>query len=56
MGQKVKTLVNNYVAAGTHTVRWDGRDDNGNVVASGVYFYKLTADGKTAAKKLTLLK
>lgn len=45
--QKVKTLVNESVLKGSHSVIWEGVDDNNTPVASGVYFYKLRADNRT---------
>ena len=56
-GQKVKTLVNEVLPAGKHSVIWDGRDYNQQPVVSGIYFYKLNMNGKTeAVKKCLLLK
>ena len=56
-GAMVRTLVHQFHAPGTYSVRWDGRDDHGDRLASGVYFYKLeTASGVTASKKLIMLK
>jgi hypothetical protein len=37
-------------------VRWDGRDDSGRIVTSGVYFYKLEAGQYAASRKMLLLK
>jgi hypothetical protein len=56
LGQTVKTLVNGRVAAGEHTARWDGRDQNGSQVPSGVYFYKLTTSEFTQTYKMTMLR
>ena len=56
MGAKVKTLVSEYQAAGTYSVKWFGNSDGGAQVASGVYFYKLTAGDFSEIKKMTLLK
>ena len=56
LGQLVKTLVNEPQEAGTYEVIWDGRDENGNEVASGIYFYRLQAEDFTKAKKMLLLK
>jgi hypothetical protein len=43
LGREVKQLVNSIHPAGTHQIAWDGRDNGGNRVASGAYFYRLTA-------------
>ena len=55
-GQKVKTLVKGTQPAGVYNVTWNGKDENGRSVSSGVYFYKLRSSGKTAVKKMLLLK
>ena len=56
-GALVRTLVDKHHAAGIYTVRWDGKDDAGQRLSSGVYFYKLeTASGASDAKKLLMLK
>ena len=56
-GQKVKTLVDETLESGNHTVIWNGRDSNGNRVSSGIYLYKLKVNGKTeVVKKCLLLK
>nr|MBC8450837.1 proprotein convertase P-domain-containing protein [bacterium] len=55
-GQLVKTLVNGDETAGWHAVTWDGRDDNGGRVASGVYFARMQADEFTGSTKMVLLK
>jgi hypothetical protein len=56
MGQKVRTLVNEYRDPGRYTVEWDGKNDNGSDVASGVYLYKMQAGDNVDSKKMTLLK
>jgi hypothetical protein len=55
-GQAVKTLVNGHVEAGTHFINWNGRNEAGNNVSSGIYFYRLTANGKTLTNKMMLMK
>jgi subtilisin-like proprotein convertase family protein len=55
-GQLVKTLVDGAETPGWHTVTWDGRDDRGGSVASGVYFARMMADGFTGSTKMVLLK
>lgn len=56
LGQKVRTLVNSNATAGLHINKWNGLDDHGKKVASGIYFYKLEADNFTAVKKMIMLK
>lgn len=56
LGQKVKTLVDEYLTAGNKRVEWDGTDDRGNAVASGIYLYKMTANDFTETKKMMLMK
>ena len=55
-GQKVKTLVNEKLDAGNHSVVWDGKDGNGNSATSGIYFYKLKSGKYTSTKKMILMK
>lgn len=55
-GQLVKTLVDNNLPAGEHHVSWNGVDNNNNSVASGVYFYKLEANGQSEMRKMLLMK
>jgi hypothetical protein len=56
-GQKVRTLVDENKEAGTHTVEWNGVDDNNQSISSGIYFYKMkAADKYTSVKKMILLK
>ncbi|MDH5271362.1 MAG: T9SS type A sorting domain-containing protein, partial [Candidatus Krumholzibacteria bacterium] len=55
-GRLVRTLVDGVLDAGAHEMTWDGRDDRGRLVASGVYFYRLEAGRFQDAKKMVLLK
>ncbi|HNW99742.1 MAG TPA: FlgD immunoglobulin-like domain containing protein [Candidatus Cloacimonadota bacterium] len=55
-GQKVKTLVNDKKSAGYYSVKWDGKDDNGHQVSSGVYFTRFIGDKKNLTRKMILLK
>jgi len=55
-GQELRTLVAAFQNSGNHEIRWDGRDDFGKAVASGVYLYRLQAGEHLAVKKLTLLR
>ena len=54
LGREVAMLASGNFSAGSHTVRWDGRDTRGNAVSSGVYLYHLEAGGKTEARKMLL--
>jgi hypothetical protein len=56
LGQKVKTLIDEYQEAGHKSVNWDGKDDGGKEVASGIYFYKIKTTGFEKIKKMVLLK
>jgi len=56
-GQEIKTLFHNNFTKGSHSIAWNGNDESGNSVSSGLYFYKLNVNGKTeAVKKCLLLK
>ena len=55
-GRLVRTLLNDSRDYGTHSVTWDGRDDAGTTVGSGVYFYRLSAGKYSESKKMVMLK
>jgi subtilisin family serine protease len=56
-GQQVKTLVSDQKNSGAHVINWNGKDDEGKDVSSGVYFYKMRTDGKyTGTRKMIMLK
>jgi hypothetical protein len=56
LGRHVRTLVKGVVPAGDQEVVWDGRDDSGNLVSSGVYFYQLRAGNVVETQRMVLLK
>jgi len=56
LGQKVKTLVDQKVDAGIHSVRWNGTNDIGIDVPSGVYFYRLSSETFTQTNKMVLVR
>lgn len=56
VGQLVRTLVNGEKEAGYYKVHWDGKDNNGNAVPSGMYVYTLISGDKTIGKKMMLVK
>jgi flagellar hook assembly protein FlgD len=55
-GRCVATVLDETGQAGVHTVHWDGRDDDGRPVASGIYFCRLSVDTWSATRKMVLLK
>jgi hypothetical protein len=55
-GQLVKTLVNEDMKAGHHSVVWKGRDDADQMVASGIYFVQMQAGDYRQVRKLVLIK
>ena len=55
-GQKIKTLFSGNADQGTQRLVWNGVDDNGRAVGSGIYFYRLTVAGKSHSRKMLLLK
>ena len=55
-GRLVRRLLDEFVEAGDRSVSWDGRNDAGRQVASGVYYYRVAADGVTQARKMVLMK
>lgn len=53
-GRAIKTVTDGQWSAGRHDFTWDGTDEGGNAVASGVYFYRLQANGQDETKRMTL--
>ena len=56
LGQKVRTLVSGILDAGGHNIPWDGTDDGRRKLSSGIYFYRIAAQGQTAGDKMLYLK
>jgi hypothetical protein len=56
LGQCLRTLVNENQSSGNHTAIWDGKDERGREVASGIYFYKLEAGDFKLTRRMVLLK
>ena len=55
-GRRIRTLVAASLPAGEHAVRWDGDDENGAPLASGLYLYRVTAGGQSQMRKMMLVK
>lgn len=56
LGQVVTTLVDERQDAGHHEVIWNGMNNAGKPVSSGVYLYRISTDGFTQTRKMTLIK
>jgi len=56
LGEKVKTLLDQDQHAGFYQINWDGENDNGKPISSGIYLYKLEVNGFSEAKRMLLLK
>jgi hypothetical protein len=56
LGREVRCLISSNLSAGSHTVVWDGRDNNGKAVSSGIYMYRLRAADHISDRKMIFLK
>ncbi|MCK5125884.1 MAG: T9SS type A sorting domain-containing protein [candidate division Zixibacteria bacterium] len=56
LGQQVKLLLDENMPKGDYTITWEGKDQYNQPVASGIYFYRLTADSFSQCRKMVLLK
>jgi len=56
LGQKVCTLLNKQMEAGAHRIQWNGQNDQGKPIGSGIYFYRITAGDYVKTMKAVLLK
>jgi len=55
-GQKVRTLINDFMKKGQHSVQWNGKDDQGKMAGSGIYFYSMRSGKYTSTRKMILMK
>ena len=55
LGQKIKTFINEEKEPGSYTLHWDGRNENGDLISSGIYYYRLLLDKKTIIRKMIVL-
>ncbi len=55
-GKLVKALYSGMLTEGNHELPWNGQDENGNIVASGVYFYQVNFENEIISKKMILVK
>jgi len=56
LGREVRTLFDGRLEAGAHNKVWDGKDNSGISIGSGVYFVKMTSDGFESSKRMLLVK
>lgn len=56
LGQEIRTLADKEYPAGRHTLVWNGKNNHGNSVASGVYIYKISTGSFVQTKKMSFLK
>jgi len=56
LGQQIRILASGFMPSGSHTAVWDGRDEQGSLVPSGVYVCRLRAEGEVVTRKLTLMR
>jgi flagellar hook assembly protein FlgD len=56
LGKKVRTIKDGIEDSGYYSVNWDGRDDNGDLLASGMYFYVFASDDNYLTRKMMFLK
>jgi hypothetical protein len=56
LGQRMATLINGYQLAGNHTVTWNGKGDEGEDMATGLYLMKLTAGNQILTRKMFLIR
>ena len=56
LGNKIKTLIEQWKSAGAHTEMWNGQNDNSQAVSSGVYFYQIKVGDKQVTKKMIFAK
>jgi len=56
LGQKIRNLVGEVKPAGVHSVEWDGTDELGNPIPSGIYFYRMTSTGFSDIRRMILMK
>jgi len=55
-GVKIATILNKILEAGSYNVVWEGKDESGRISSSGIYFYKISVNGKHQINKMLLLK
>jgi len=55
-GQRVRTILSEFLSLGLHSAVWNGLDSNGKRVSSGIYFYQIMCNNETKTKKMIMVK
>ena len=55
-GREVKMILDDYRIAGTHSVMWNGKDEDGTLVSSGLYFIRLETENFIQTKKMVIIR
>lgn len=55
-GQRVKTIMNEFLSSGMHSTVWNGLNSNGKRVSSGIYFYQIECNNQVKTKKMIMIK
>ncbi len=56
LGQEIATIMNDEIAAGNHELLWSGKDNGGHAVASGIYFYRMSASASVGGKEFSSIR
>ena len=56
LGQKIRTLLDRQIDGGSHTIRWNGKDDKGLPVSSGIYLYRIETESFSQVRKMSLIR
>ena len=56
LGRQIIQLIDKEISAGAHNILWDGKNNTGEFVSTGIYYYKLEADNFVKTRKMILLK
>jgi len=56
LGQEIRTLVNDTLSCGIHSIHWDGKNDSGEGISSGIYIYRIQVYDKIESKKMLFLR
>ena len=55
-GQRIRTLLNKHIDAGEHSIIWNGQDENGREVGSGIYLYIMRMEDFSQTQRMILMK